>query len=222
MEKKKYWQEFFEKSAKSSKSTSRSNFFSSSNTWVLHELVRSLIGTLDSKSIIDVGCGDGAVCSYLTKNNNVYGIDYSPNMLRLAKANGLIPIQEDFESFQSSEGYDVVVSVEAITLADDPYETLCKVCQLIKPSGKLVLSVLNQQSIVRLLMSPFFRVFGYQLPKPLDVSRVEAILSNNGIKIEQFALLILTPFGSIVTKSKNSICLVFGNNLVFCGRKTIA
>jgi 2-polyprenyl-3-methyl-5-hydroxy-6-metoxy-1,4-benzoquinol methylase len=216
-----FWKDTFEKASAKSDFYKRGSFFSESNTKILHDTIRSLVGNSKGKTILDVGCGDGSLLHQLTKTNLVVGLDHSSSMLKHAKSKGLEPLGADFDNTPfDQECFDIVVSVEALTLSDSPYESICNLMSLVAPGGKLVLSVLNSKNIIRLVVTPFFRFFVKLLPTPLDPQKVCQIIVKNGGVIEKMAITVMFPGKSIVTPViQGSPIFWFGNNFILQAKK---
>src|SRR6184192_2201685 len=77
--------------------------------------VRRIFEQIRGSTILDVCCADGALLRPFTANNNIYGIDYSPN---IAEAEGYRDVKNvNLEHEQipySSEFFDVVFAGECI------------------------------------------------------------------------------------------------------------
>jgi 2-polyprenyl-3-methyl-5-hydroxy-6-metoxy-1,4-benzoquinol methylase len=216
MDRKQYWHDIFEKAARKSTTSARSSFFSDTNVKVLHNEVRRLVGQPVGKTIIDVGCGDGSLLRHLTQTNRVVGLDYSQSMLEHATACGLEPMRADFDNIPlAAASFDIVVSVESITLSEDPYDCIARFMDLLAPDGILILSVLNNFSVIRKVVTPFFQVFTRELPKSLRPDKVLDIIKRHGGRIENLSTTVIFPRKSIVFPVQiGSKAIYFGNNIV--------
>jgi len=81
------------------------------------ELINKLdIG--DSDTILDIGCGDGKVTNLLSSLTlgKVVGIDFSQEMIELAKSSYSAPIfmQMDAQSIQFKDEFDIIFSNAAL------------------------------------------------------------------------------------------------------------
>lgn len=107
------------------------------------------IGSGDS--ILDIGCGAGRSLSILAEKvpqGKVYGMDYSPEMVRMAsKLNRQLISKDRVEVIQASVStmpfedslFDLVVASETIHFWPDIPKDLGEVYRVIKPSGHLVI-----------------------------------------------------------------------------------
>jgi len=97
-------------------------------------------GDLTDKKVLDVGCGSGRVSFLLAKNGaKVTGVDYSQNMINLAKkyqaTHGLPNIEfthGDLEQFSPDEKYDISIALGVIDYVDNAKEFLSKMNTLTK------------------------------------------------------------------------------------------
>lgn len=75
----------------------------------------SLIGNLSPASVIDVGCGSGALLAALAKRQvDVFGLEYSTDALNMCSQKG-VPVERcDLRKsdYQSDRHYDLAVSLE--------------------------------------------------------------------------------------------------------------
>jgi methionine biosynthesis protein MetW len=67
-------------------------------------------------SVLDIGCGDGWLLEHLTQTRNVkgFGIDVSPEAVRMARERGVTAEVEDVLTWQPSKEYDYVVLSEVL------------------------------------------------------------------------------------------------------------
>lgn len=99
------------------------------------------------EKVLDLGCGDGAVASYLQKHVGieVTGADISIGALRVAKKRGIKTVQVDVEKklpFKKGE-FDVVFWGDNVEHLFDPEFTLSEIKRITKKGGRLILSCPN-------------------------------------------------------------------------------
>lgn len=90
-----------------------------------------MVVALDSKSVLDVGCGSGPLFAPLAeKGIRVTGVDPAPNMVDLARKAaapfpGLIEVeQKGWEQIDSVDSHDAAVALGVYDYVDDPEELL--------------------------------------------------------------------------------------------------
>ena len=114
--------------------------------------LKSVIGDVKGKTILDIGCGGGLISVPLTRlGAKVTGIDADVQAIEVAQqhsnAQGLTVqfihgAAEDL--VKQGKTYDVVMALEVIEHVDNPslFVELC--AQLVKPNGTIIFSTLNR------------------------------------------------------------------------------
>ena len=222
----KYWQSYFEEKAQNEKDIyKRVGFVSKENTDLVRETIRNIIGSPKDLKIIDAGCGDGMVLSHLTESNEVWGIDFSYNMLTLAKEQGLHPVCCDMSLLPFKENsLDIAVSVEAVTLLPNPIKVIEDISDCIKPGGSIVLSVLNKKSIVRFFAGWLYRILGRaKLPNTVSLPELEDHLSNKNCTIKDIVFIYWLPFMYLRSSGfgLTSLKLLLANNIIIKASKDL-
>ncbi len=110
------------------------------------ELVRQLVGDLQRKEILDVGCGDGGVSLQFLANNRIVFCDIAEKMLDLVKEQ--IPqelrLSADFyhgsvDEFQLDKSFDDIFCIGVLAHVPSVERTISKLAKLLVPGGRLVL-----------------------------------------------------------------------------------
>lgn len=101
--------------------------------------------------ILDIGCGGGKAVQFLAKhvpNGKVYGIDHSPDMVKLARNVNQTLIKDDRVEIShgsvsslpfSNERFTLVTAFETIQFWPNLSEDLKEIKRVLKPSGKLLI-----------------------------------------------------------------------------------
>lgn len=118
-----------------------------------HQAVRHAIGTTpEGVVILDIGCGHGELVKDYAARNTVVGVDLSIRQLVSAKSKGVLSVRADACDLPFiGNAFDIVVLSEVIQHVDDLDKLLAGVRRVTKPGGKVVISTINQESIVRRL-----------------------------------------------------------------------
>jgi len=115
------------------------------------DLINQSTATKDCR-VMEIGCGTGTL-SRLLKFSNYHGIDLSAAAIELAKqkaqAGRSAPAPATYEAADIHEwplpstAFDVVVCVDAIAYFYDQPLALRKIEQMIRPSGRFILTTIN-------------------------------------------------------------------------------
>lgn len=137
--------------------------------YLLHEVIfKTYLPGVKGARLLEVGSAPGLNLVYLkqTYDFDVYGVDYSEVGVELNRetfaANGINPdncIHADFfsKTFQEQyrESFDVVYSYGFIEHFTDTEDVIAGHVNLLRPGGRLIVSVPNLRGFNRLLMSVF-------------------------------------------------------------------
>ena len=126
--------------------------------WRIKSLIK-LIGNVTDKVILDAGSGEGFFLSKI-KAKEKYGIEISEKRLR--RSQNLVPnmdvISGDVTNLPfDDETFDVIVCSEVLEHVNDFQKALLEFKRCLKPSGILVVSFPNEQTVAfgRLLILKF-------------------------------------------------------------------
>ena len=112
------------------------------NARFVSDLGMSVVEWLNPKageSILDLGCGDGALTVKLRERGcNVIGVDSSPDFIQVAQTLGLDARLLDGHQLQFSREFDAVFSNAALHWMKCPYQVINGVWEALKPGGRFV------------------------------------------------------------------------------------
>jgi SAM-dependent methyltransferase len=102
---------------------------------------------LRGKRILALGCGTAQDLWYLTKDNEVHGLDYANSGLEVARRHGIAVLsgdlnREPFLPFED-DSFDVVVCKDILEHLLDPLAVAMEVRRVMRSDGYLVISVPN-------------------------------------------------------------------------------
>jgi ubiquinone/menaquinone biosynthesis C-methylase UbiE len=118
------------------------------------QLLFELIGSVASKTLLDVGCGDGALASELARRGAIVtGLDADPAMIaaarRRTKIEGtqlhLVEGQAERLPFNDA-AFDLVVAVTVLCFVRDAERAFMEMARVLKPGGRLVIGELGRWS----------------------------------------------------------------------------
>lgn len=96
--------------------------------------------------VLDIGCGDGHVASLYCARGEVHGVDIAPPAVEAAKAAGVRAICHDLNDLPlplEAAGFDVVVMTDVVEHVIDPLLLMKEALRLVKPGGRLIVTVPN-------------------------------------------------------------------------------
>ncbi len=115
--------------------------------------IKNLVGGLEGKTIIDIGCGGGILAESMAAGGaNVTGIDLAEKSLKVAKLHGLesgVPVTyrnisaEDMALEQPGQ-FDIVTCMEMLEHVPDPGSIIRACSTMVKPGGWVFFSTLNR------------------------------------------------------------------------------
>jgi trans-aconitate methyltransferase len=112
------------------------------NARFVSDLAGELVAWLDPKpgeSILDLGCGDGALTERLAAQGvEIEGIDVSEDMLRAARARGLNVRLGDATTCTVTRPVDAVFSNAVLHWVRDPRAAVRRIKAALKPGGRFV------------------------------------------------------------------------------------
>lgn len=114
----------------------------------LQQLYHDLIATPATRTILEIGCGTGAILASLDPRFGL-GVDISPNMIELAAAkyrdrSNLQFLVAEAERFSDQRRFEVVIVPDVIEHLYDPAQALAAMTSLMEPQGVLIISMANQ------------------------------------------------------------------------------
>ena len=156
--------------------------------------VDEFIERLAGKKVLDMGCGAGQITNYLTqKGINAIGIDFSENLLEIAKQN--FPnskfILADICIYEQKDKVDGIITKDMLFhLPDeDLINVLQKFRKILKPAGKLCILMdipkeAGEQIFVEELDDKYQIYYNYLTPEKL-----KALLIKTGFCVDSMQII---------------------------------
>lgn len=154
-------------------------------------LLRSHVATENPK-ILDLGCGTGAVLAELIQWSQATGLDFSDLAIQMCKERGLDHLVEgDAQALPFADcEFDAIVALDIFEHVSDDVKAFSEAARVLKPGGKLVLSV----PAYRWLWGPhdialhhFRRYTRSQVRRVLEQAGLESTISG-------YSVFLLFPF----------------------------
>ncbi len=151
----------------------------------------------DDVSILDVGCGSGDTLACL-KGAKKTGIDFSPEMIKQAKANHpeIEFIEMDAENIQLNEKYDVILLSNTIGYFIDIQTVMQSLKRVCKPNTRIIITYYNQfwEPVLR-----FGEAIGIKKKSPkqnwLSIKDIRNFLELSGFETFRAVKRVLFPAG---------------------------
>ncbi len=115
---------------------------------ILPKFILQALGEDKSLNLLDAGCGTGWLTKELSKNFTVQGCDASSILINYAKKTypdikyNVVDVTAPNLPFTSDSFDAVVANLSLHDMADVP-QALKNLCQIIKPKGKLIITISN-------------------------------------------------------------------------------
>ncbi|HEY5912160.1 MAG TPA: methyltransferase domain-containing protein [Verrucomicrobiae bacterium] len=115
-----------------------------------------MVGTFQERArILDVGCAEGCILKSLTGLHDVYGVDTSEPLARVARENGFKDVKiADLEGGAipfEDESFDLVVSADTLEHIVDTDWIMCEINRVLKPGHRLLLCLPNIRTPVSII-----------------------------------------------------------------------
>ena len=110
---------------------------------IVEDLIRRRIGLAPGSSVLDVGCGTGAILAMLSKQFEAYGTDTSPLAIELCGKRGLKnAFQCTLESFPRPDlRFNLITLLDVIEHIDDDLAVLQQAHGYLKSGGSVLVTV---------------------------------------------------------------------------------
>lgn len=113
--------------------------------------IDALLGDVSGRRILDVGCGEGALCRFLSRKDAIVtGIDFASEMIRIAKAKDpLFRIQyktcaaSDLKRHFNAASFDICIANMSLFSIANLALSMERICWVLKPGGLFIFSILH-------------------------------------------------------------------------------
>lgn len=131
--------------------------------------IRQIIGNVNGARLLDLGCGSGIYSvSFAEQGSLVVAFDLSPTMISLAQERAhRLGVEADFRVADIREplpfddaGFDIVFTATALHYVEDIGSFMKEVARVMKPTARLVASVLHPMSTAQFPLAASAEVEG--------------------------------------------------------------
>jgi ubiquinone/menaquinone biosynthesis C-methylase UbiE len=120
------------------------------------ELLQEEIGKIEGREILDIGCGNGAISLPYVCNNNLTLLDFSENMLSLAKKSipenkkkNVTLLNIDLFELPSDKKYDIILLIGVVAHLSQPLNTVLSfLSKRLNEGGKLYLQYSDKNNFI--------------------------------------------------------------------------
>lgn len=148
-------------------------------------------------SLLDVGCATGSFIE-AAKNNGYEsptGIDISTPSILFAKNRGLNAVKGNFaEGVFSENTFDVITMLATLEHVPFPGEFVAEAARVLKPNGKLIVTVPNTQSMTDRILGKKGRYYSIHHLNYFSSSNLSELFQSNGFKIHHVETRGINPY----------------------------
>lgn len=130
--------------------------------------------TIKNLKILDIGCGTGLMTETLVGQNEVWGVDISAGLLRIAQRKGIKTIRASAGSLPfKNDGFDMIVCMGVLPYYNDPGPILSQIFRVTRPNGTILVTSTTNSWLIRSVR--FLKNFSWKksqlkrLYSPLDI-----------------------------------------------------
>lgn len=186
-------------------------------------LILELLSDVDGLDVLDVGCGDGALATTLSRRGGrVTGLDPNPRMLEAARARAkselldlnLVPGRAETLPF-ADEMFDRVIAVTVLCFIPQADQAIAEMARVLKPGGRLVIGELGRWS----LWAAMRRIRGWLGAQTWKAARFRSADELQHL-LERHGLAVSETRGSVYYPPFHAAALLLARLDQWFGRKT--
>lgn len=190
------------------------------------ELARS-----DAKSILDIGCGDGAFLRFLADRGSALGLNGIDLSNAAAPDNRIRFFQGSFFAYDFENKFDAIVSLAVIEHLDEVSTFVLRMHQLLKPNGVACIMTLNESGLLYRLANRmrkiglpfvFARLYDPHHLNHFSIDSLTRLLTKDGLFSVKKIIYHNTPLAAVdVPKSSPLFALIMkvGVGVIFLAGK---
>ena len=115
------------------------------------------------RQLLDIGCGSGLFCAQIAHHcDSVFGLEIAHAPLQAARALGVLSVQADVSEYGlpfNDTSFDTVTLLSVLQYLSDPAAALAESRRVLRPGGRVLLSVPNMRTVGKIWRLVFRGVF---------------------------------------------------------------
>ena len=121
--------------------------------------LNELSSYVDSKSVLEVGCGSGGFAQFAKESGwQITGLDSSKENIQKLKEQGVDGVAIDFLKYKAKKKYDAIVMWDVIEHPQDPAVFLEKSRELLKDNSYLLIATPYYPNLLSFIAGIFYRM----------------------------------------------------------------
>lgn len=175
----------------------------------------------NSSSVLDVGCGHGALLAEAARAYSMIGLDFVYGMLPFARSSGYAAVHGDASALPFADRqFDAVICAEVIQHFPNPTEIINELVRVCKPNGTMIVSTLNRYSLARFMLRALKRGLRPQaLPVPIlrrTAAQVTSSFAGHPVSLREVAWVLSPSPGVLFSRNANSLFAPLATNFLVC------
>jgi SAM-dependent methyltransferase len=109
---------------------------------ILLRYINARLATSEATSILDVGCGTGAILELLSQRYQAYGLDFSTSAIEFCRQRGLSNLfAGGIDAYPKGHAFDMISMLDVVEHVDDDLRLLKDARDLLHGGGALLITV---------------------------------------------------------------------------------
>lgn len=154
-----------------------------------------------SGSVLEVGCADGVICGPLKDSHRLMACDISEEMVRQARQRGIEAVRCDAEELPFEDrSFDTIVASEVIYYLDRPERFLAEAKRVLKPEGRLLMTIPSATGQIADRVRAFLRELGFSkmyfddgIRRFMSLRQIKRLIAQTGFRNVKTGKMILVP-----------------------------
>lgn len=142
-----------------------------------------------SEKVMDLGCGSGQTAGFLKEKGRfawVCGVEGSPDAAAVARQRMDLVLEGDIEKIEypfPGESFDIILALDILEHLVDPWTTVRKLHSLLKPGGRLIVSIPNVRHYSVVFPLLFLGDWRYTQEGLLDSTHIRFFTRKTALKL---------------------------------------